>query len=109
MQERLGIPGLQPPVLMLLLDGIAVDIYTDAFSSTAFSNYMRQFLAPPPNFYETLGVPRTATSKMIKKAFRDLSRTLHPDKAKDGKGDPEGFARVTRAYENLVEADKRSM
>ena len=40
---------------------------------------------------------------------RDLSRTLHPDKAKDGKGDPEGFAMVTRAYETLVEGDKRSM
>ena len=86
-----------------------VDVYNEAYSSTAFVDYMKQFLAPPPDYYNTLGVRRKATSKVIKKAFRDLSRKLHPDKAKDGTGDPAEFARVTKAYETLVEADKRSM
>ena len=32
------------------------------------------------DYYEVLGVPRDASSKQIKKAFRDLSLKFHPDK-----------------------------
>jgi hypothetical protein len=50
-----------------------------------------------------------ADFKTIKKAFRKLSRTLHPDKAPDGKGDQARFALVAGAYETLSDPDKRSM
>ena len=35
-----------------------------------------------PNHYETLGIPKTATEKEIKQAFRALSMKFHPDKVK---------------------------
>ncbi|NER51970.1 MAG: DnaJ domain-containing protein, partial [Symploca sp. SIO1A3] len=32
-----------------------------------------------PDYYETLGVPRDADTKQIKRAYRDLARKYHPD------------------------------
>ncbi len=37
------------------------------------------------DYYETLGVPRTASEADIKKSFRKLARQYHPDVAKDKK------------------------
>ncbi len=59
------------------------------------------------NYYETLGVPRTATPDEIKKAFRKLARVHHPDVAKDKVGAEEKFKRINEAYEVLGDADKK--
>jgi curved DNA-binding protein len=37
------------------------------------------------DYYQILGVPRTASDGDIKKAFRKLAREYHPDVAKDKK------------------------
>jgi curved DNA-binding protein len=53
--------------------------------------------------YNTLGVTRNATQEEIKKAFRKLAMTHHPDKG----GDPNEFQKINEAYEILGDPAKR--
>lgn len=58
--------------------------------------------------YSTLGVPRSASEKDIKSAYRKLAKELHPDTNKDNPRATERFAEVTRAYDLLSDKDKRA-
>ena len=55
-------------------------------------------MAATPDYYKTLGVPRTATADEIKKAFRKLARKHHPDAG----GDEAKFKELNEAYEVSV-------
>jgi curved DNA-binding protein len=59
------------------------------------------------DYYKVLGVERTASADDIRKAFRKLARTYHPDVAKDKKTAEEKFKEINEAYEVLGDADKR--
>src|ERR1041385_6645626 len=59
------------------------------------------------DYYEILGVPRTASEAEIKKAFRKLAREHHPDVARDKKRAEEKFKEINEAYEVLGDAEKR--
>src|ERR1035437_10373961 len=59
------------------------------------------------DYYQSLGVPRTASDAEIKKAFRKLARQYHPDVAKDKKRAEEKFKEINEAYEVLGDAPKR--
>lgn len=58
--------------------------------------------------YSTLGVPRSASEKDIKSAYRKLAKELHPDTNKDNPKAAERFSEVTRAYDLLSDKDKRA-
>ena len=58
--------------------------------------------------YATLGVPRSASEKDIKSAYRKLAKELHPDRNKDNPKATERFSVVTSAYDLLSDKDKRA-
>jgi curved DNA-binding protein len=61
------------------------------------------------DYYQTLGVPRTASSDEVRKAFRTLARQYHPDvsKEKNKKAAEEKFKAINEAYEVLGDPEKR--
>src|SRR5687767_14191252 len=59
------------------------------------------------DYYEVLGVPRTASEDDIKKSFRKLARQYHPDVAKDKKMAEVKFKEINEAYEVLGDPAKR--
>jgi len=60
------------------------------------------------DYYKILGLPKTATEKEIKAAYRKLARQHHPDVNPGDKSAEEKFKDVGEAYEVLSDSDKRS-
>src|SRR5581483_3518342 len=60
------------------------------------------------DYYEVLGVARSASDTEIKKAFRALARELHPDVNDHDPEAEEQFKEAAEAYEVLSDADRRS-
>ncbi|MFN8559602.1 MAG: molecular chaperone DnaJ [Dehalococcoidia bacterium] len=59
------------------------------------------------DFYEVLGIDRSATAEDIKRAFRRLAMQYHPDRNKEP-GAEERFKEVSQAYEVLSDPEKRA-
>ena len=59
------------------------------------------------DYYEILGIERTATLADIKQAYRKLAHKYHPDVSKDAQGE-EKFKEIAEAYATLKDPEKRA-
>lgn len=64
-------------------------------------------MAARRDYYELLGVGRTASADEIKKAYRKLAMKYHPDRNPDNKTAEQNFKDVSEAYEVLSDSTKR--
>ncbi|HEV3146908.1 MAG TPA: DnaJ domain-containing protein, partial [Gemmataceae bacterium] len=62
----------------------------------------------PRDFYEILGVPRTASEDEITKAYRKLARQYHPDRNPGDKEAENKFKEIQNAYDILMDKTKRA-
>lgn len=60
------------------------------------------------DYYDVLGVSKTATADEIKKAYRKLARQYHPDVNKDNPEAAEKFKEASEAYSVLSDEQKRA-
>lgn len=64
-------------------------------------------MATKRDYYEVLGVPRSASTSDIKAAYRKLALKYHPDRNPNDKGAEDKFKEATAAYEVLSDDAKR--
>ena len=59
------------------------------------------------DYYNVLGLPRTADDKAVRQAYRKLARQYHPDVNHDDSASEEKFKAINEAYSVLSDPDKR--
>ena len=64
---------------------------------------------PQEDYYDLLGIPKTASADDVKKAFRKMALKYHPDRNPGDKSAEEKFKKISEAYEILGDQEKRRM
>lgn len=81
---------------------------SEAASAKPTDPVVERILAlPPRQYYALLGVPSTANTDQLKKAYRHLALKLHPDKC-HARGADEAFKRISAAFAVLSDSRQRS-
>jgi molecular chaperone DnaJ len=65
-------------------------------------------MATKRDYYEILGVSKTATDEELKKSYRKLALKFHPDRNPNDKDAEEKFKEAAEAYEILSNKEKRA-
>src|SRR5690242_111702 len=66
-------------------------------------------MAKTRDYYDVLGVPRTAAPKEISSAFRKLARKYHPDLNAGNKEAEQRFKEISEAHDVLSDSKKRKL
>ncbi|KAM9092853.1 dnaJ homolog subfamily C member 1 isoform 1-T1 [Megaptera novaeangliae] len=101
-RRRLRLVPFPPPLLLLLLAAAGPARGWESGDLELFDLVEEVQL----NFYQFLGVQQDASSADIRKAYRKLSLTLHPDKNKDENAETQ-FRQLVAIYEVLKDDERR--
>jgi len=70
-------------------------------------NYAGVKFSDAANYYDVMDMPRQSEMIDVRKKYKSLALTWHPDKNPDCKECPEKFAAISKAYETLSDVDKK--
>ena len=89
--------------------GVAARLHAGRSAASARDGQGGQSRVSKRDYYEILGVSRTATDQEIKSAYRKLALKFHPDRNPGDKAAEDNFKEAAEAYAVLVDTDKRHM
>jgi molecular chaperone DnaJ len=87
---------------------IRIFIFDFAYKATKSNITQIEEIMAKRDYYEVLGIDKSADASTIKKAYRKLAMKYHPDKNQDNKEAEEKFKEASEAYEVLSDDNKKA-